>query len=506
MTHNEKRGYPTPDDFSFSTTTRCVPIPDDPTFIAIIGAQLFEATQPKFWRKLGTMDEETAADYMAQAVALYDAIAECGGLMSCEQVQDCIETDEGVLTALISQMTANGFSPSGNALESTDVTLTDAQKAGNLLPEGYSCEPPQAMATARKIVQEFNEASNDFFESVETITNAAELGVITTDGIPIADTLNNIAEFVDWLIQTMREIYQASYNQEVEDELTCAVFCAIMSDCSLSYDDLLNVWETYADPSVAFPENTDDFQELVDWATSLTLTISTGTVATHFYLLTQAMKFGSGTVFEIAGLTSLKSIIGMTVGYFDQSYTECDDCPTEEDPTDFWMIYENFETPSGIFDVFQGTSVGNGIRTATSGSFNQAVVQIDDLGDDYVIVAMAMRNNRIGGSGSGTNDVVSFRRFPDPNQGGTLSTFFSAGFLGNAYDRYDGFIYAPPNMSQTGQSFDLILRVSGTLLFPTRFGDIREAVMYGLCNSGQVKPPQAIYVDAIPSTVEELFP
>jgi len=72
------RGYPTPDTPSpIVFTTRCVPIPDIPEFIALIGGLLFEATRSSFWDELGTMSPQEAASLMAQTLALYDAEGEC---------------------------------------------------------------------------------------------------------------------------------------------------------------------------------------------------------------------------------------------------------------------------------------------------------------------------------------------------------------------------------------------------------------------------------------------
>lgn len=73
-------GYPTPDTPGVAAyTTRCITIPDIPEFVALIPGLLFEATRPGFWRELGTMTPQEAADLMAIALGLYDAEAECEG-------------------------------------------------------------------------------------------------------------------------------------------------------------------------------------------------------------------------------------------------------------------------------------------------------------------------------------------------------------------------------------------------------------------------------------------
>ena len=219
-------GYPTPEEQTGDVTYGCIPVfvPNNPEFQSLFAAAIYglyaQMSKEYFWREQGTLSPELAAFYAASGLAQTEAYAECGGVVSCDDIADCIETDEIVQSALAQNLANNGFSPGGNAEQnSQNVTMSPSQSAANLLPEDYDCSDNQLMATARAIVQKFDEFTQDFFDQMELLTNPLELVDITSDGIPVADTLGNVAAFADFVAQTVRETYQASYNNASEQEI-----------------------------------------------------------------------------------------------------------------------------------------------------------------------------------------------------------------------------------------------------------------------------------------------
>src|SRR4026209_2318999 len=98
-----------PEEITF--TTRCVPIPNIPEFIALIPGLMFQATQLHFWVQAGTMTIEQATTAMQDACGMYNAIEECG--LSCEQIIDCIEDEPDVQQALSNWLTSQGYPPHG---------------------------------------------------------------------------------------------------------------------------------------------------------------------------------------------------------------------------------------------------------------------------------------------------------------------------------------------------------------------------------------------------------
>jgi len=498
-------GYPTPDNPVTEMAYVCKPIfvPDDPTFIAALYGQIREVCNEYYWRKQGTMTTQAAADYMANAMAMNDLLEACGAGMSCDDMVDCLETSTALQDAFEAFLLANGFQRSGNAAQPTDVTMTTTASAENLLPSGFACEEAAMMAIARAIVQELDAATTDFWQEIELFTNPAEVTVITTDGIPVVDTLNNVPAFIDWAVQTLQEQYVASYDQEVEDELTCAIYCAMRTDCELTFDILLDTYKTFATAEFSAPPTDNNFQSLANWALGLVLTVSTGTVATWHYILLEAMRYGSGTLFNLAGLTSLKSLIAQYASYRDESWVNCD-CAPAETPTDYWMIFQNFSQGIGAFYLDFGTQVDNGFMSAAFGAQARLNVEINDLGATFPIVAAASAEQRRGSIGNGTNDFRRIANFPNVNQGGTESVMLAEGFITcNTNDCGNGVILTTP---QNGRSLRWSYGVDGAQAYPTNFVTCLKLVVYGNCNTGQVKPAQAVYVSSIPATVGDLFP
>lgn len=427
-----------------------------------------------------------------------------GGAMTCEDIADCIETNEDVLAALLQQLAANGFAKSGNNASPTDVTLSPSKSAENLLPADYSCSDAQLMATARTIVQKFDEFAQDFFDAIEFMTNPLELTDIVTDSVPGVSATGDVAAFVDFMVQSLREAYLASYNQASENEIACELYCLMQVDCELSYDMLIEMYSTLSVVEYPAPSDLNDFQSIVDWLQGLDLEIGVATVAAFHLFMALAMKFGSGTIFELAGLVGLKTVIDGSVGLLDNSWIDCD-CASET-PTDYWCIFQDFRLGLGNFYIptGQGTLTVDGVRSTTSGVRNFASVAMNAFGASFNTRAVIIDAQGYGHIGNGTNDINRVGIWANPTAGsGAEAVLLAQSFIVDNGNELI-FLRNDNGVSSAGQSFHVVVSGSGTLLYPTRFNTIKRVALYGLCNVGQVKPVQAIYVNAIPNPV--VFP
>jgi hypothetical protein len=425
------------------------------------------------------------------------ALMEATG-MTCADVADCIENDADVLNALLQQLSANGYIQSPNVANPANVTMSPSASAANLLSASFSCEDASMMAVARAVIREFNEASEDFFEALELQTNLVEAANIATDGIPVAGTINNFTELLDWLIQTMREDYQASYNQEVEDILACALFCLMRVDCELTYDMLIAMYADFADPSVAFPD-TSSFQNIADWALQLTLTIGVGVVATFHWILAQAMRFGDGTVFQMAGLTNLQNIIQQAETWQDNTFDDCD-CITPPDPETYWMIVNDLSLGLNQWRAKFGTVQADGIMSATSGNNTLFQCGIPDFGAQYTIKAVSFIWQGRGYTGLST-DSASFALYSAINYVTLVANTVSVtGINGdsNEFSRFGTNLTVNNIRSGYATSNNGLPQV-----YPTNFCKIYKVAIYGLCN-GTVKPPGSQYVAALPATIDDI--
>jgi len=325
------RGYPTPDEFELEFVGRCVYVPNNPVFIALIGGLLFQATKEYFWVQQGTMPAETAAYYMAKALALYDAEGLCDNSMTCEQIIECIETDADVQAAFSQWLSENGYSQGANGT-TPPVPLLPARTSENLLPADYTCDNDHLFGMARFIVQNLHESSLQLIQSLELITNNAELVSVFVDNVEATSWAGSALELVAWLQDQLIEYYEGSWSTGVDDALVCAIFCALKDNCEVTLDILLSA---YSENIISTPPNTEDWLEILSWLTGLSFSASIGTVATFHYFCLQALRFGSNALNFVTGLRSLALIIQLAANDTDADWeTLCEDCPEPVDGFD----------------------------------------------------------------------------------------------------------------------------------------------------------------------------
>lgn len=520
------KGFPTPDIQSGDATFSCISVyvPDNPEFQGIFASAIYglyaSMSKEYFWRKTGTMSAQDAAFLAARGLAesqAYDGACGEGGTMSCLDVADCIETDATVQNAITETITNNGFIPNPDTDTSATPppTLSSAAKSENLLPTSLiaDCEnnPQIAMGLARAIVRELHESAEDFFEAIEYATNTTEAIAMATAQAPIVGkAVSGAFEFVDWVLETMKETYTSSYNQTTEDELSCLIFCHIMDTCSLSIDDLISIYENAG--SITVPP-IDDIEAVMTFAIELSLSSSLITVSIFHYQILRLISWGS-----FAGFSAvyLKSVLTTNVSASDYTYEDlCDDCPIIETPTTYWAMHFDFRIAqhnTGIVVVNgannDGIWDGNGYRANLSSvtSTTNANFGYPDLGAQYIVKGQATRSVRRGSSSNGTHDFANLYLYPNANYGGTATGNYNHNFIalnGNDVTVHAGSAAANP----LTRSFVMRTRLNkATNATPTPELRTYEMVVIGLPNAG-VKPPRSYWFgDTFPTTAEEYFP
>lgn len=449
---------------------------------------------------------------------ILDEIEGGGGTMSCVDLADCIETDEAVQNAIEESITNNGFTPNAD----TDLNpapppkLTPTAKTANLLPDGLiaNCEdnPQWAMGLARAIVKELHESAEDLFEALEYVTNLAEAAAQVAEQIPVVgNAVNGAIEFVDWLLETMNEVYLASYNQASEDELSCAIFCHIMANCSLSIDDLIGIYEN--EGSITIPP-LDNLEAVMTFAISYELSPNTITVAIFHYQILRMISWGS-----FAGFTAayLKSILTSNVSAYDYSYQElCEDCPQDETPDTYWRLFFDFRisgqgweavTGSGAYGADYVSGWQTPIPTLVTSQTGVDIVY-NDLGDNYQLVGSAQETQRRGSTGNGTTDTSQNFIYTGANRTGTQINYNNYGSITESDNSVIRGFNNTLTPSTAVRSVMSRARVgNGASAYPTRFARILRVVYYGLpLESGTKKPPRSTWVDSVPETVLEMLP
>lgn len=436
--------------------------------------------------------------------------------MTCEYIADCIESDEAVQDAITESITLDGYTPNPdtNLNEAPPPTLPASSLTKDLLPTEFDCEeqPQVAMGLARAIVSEIHQSVEDFLELIEYATNAAEGLAMASEQIPLFGTaISGALEFVDWVLETWGETYLAAYNQSVEDELSCAIFCHIMDNCTLSIDDLLAIYEDKG--SITIPP-ANDLEAVLTFAIDTPFDPDTICVAMFHYTVLRFMSWGSLGGFSA---TYLQGLLKNNVSASDYSYEDlCDDC-VDPEPTDYWFLHYKLTTggqqgtTSGVWNGSgnDGSWVGNGYefnRVTPAVSTANVAILIPDLGASYVIRGIATRSVRRGSDGNGTHDINQNLLYQGANQTGTQIGAFNTG--SNTLNT---------NKVEMGQLNPVATQVARSIVIRSRVNQatnvepvmlrVYEIVIWGLKGAGDTKPPRAKWAGStLPATYPELFP
>lgn len=494
-------GYPTPDEQIGDVTYGCIPIfvPNNAEFQSLFAAAIYGlyATMSKewFWREQGTLSPELAAFYAASGLAQTEAYAECGGTVSCDDIADCIEVDEGVQLAINQHLSSNGYAPNSGTSIPQNV-LTAAQTSENLLPSGYSCTDGQMMATARSIVTRLNRAVEDWLQDIELITDPAEIIAELGDNVEGISYVNSITEFAVWAQDTFSDVYLASYDEDVENNLSCAIYCAMQVDCEITLDMLIIVMQD-AMGAIDPPPSLDDYEALFQWIVDIDTSIGESVVGAYFYLALQTMKFVSGVLPGFTFLADLASTIRGSVGKSDTSYDECDDCPPTETPNNFWYMPLDFSL-SKFQTLENGTDTDyqNGGWEITSGATNiLAQIRINSFdATTFYLAGVRITSLRRGSNASGTTDYKRLNTYPNENLTGTPVQASNSNFLG------DGNAVVGGNLTLADNAFPfksvyVLEGVSGSFAAGVNFARITKLELWGW-NHADVKPAGSEWVSA----------
>jgi len=183
------------------------------------------------------------------------------------------------------------------------------------------------------------------------------------------------------------------------------------------------------------------------------------------------------------------------------------DCPCLTDT--YWMIVWDFSLGDGDFvpglssGREQSLYSGSDWRNRSSNPPNNAWTMIcHNFDREYVFKAMGMDFSALGFTGVGS-DSVNMGAYSESNRSGTSVTFYNATFwnIDGANLIRNG--YLPANAVGTKC---LTLNVfNGGAPSGSNYSRIHRAVLYGLPASG-VKPPGSVWVSAVPTSPNDLFP
>lgn len=99
------------------------------------------------------------------------------------------------------------------------------------------CDPDLLFGFLKQLIQFINRCVEDFYERWEAELNAIEWTAIVSEKVP---SLVFIAEYVNFLQESVVEAYYANYDATLEEEYICDLFCKIIGteNCTMTWMDL----------------------------------------------------------------------------------------------------------------------------------------------------------------------------------------------------------------------------------------------------------------------------
>jgi len=264
--------------------------------------------------------------------SLFNAVwEECMSI--CEQVANCISTDDGTQSALRSQLLSDptflrqmtDAIGNGYPLSPTQITA----------PIGEICDRDQLWAGLVGVVQQMNRNNVDFLEKIEVLTNPVERFAGVTSQIKPLQLVGAVFDFVQTLFADITENYNAEYDAEYEDEITCQLFCLALSHedngCYLSFEDVFNVFK---DRLVASFTVESQFADIIQFLATGTWS---GTQVCDFMFMVQLSAIKVADKFLTSNLLSLQQMFDVGRAEPNTGWeTLCTDCP---DLNPRWQIY-----------------------------------------------------------------------------------------------------------------------------------------------------------------------
>lgn len=234
-----------------TTELRCVSvmIPDGEEYVRILAGLLGQMTRATNWEGF----EADRLDRAEKCLAGYLA-TDWGDCMDCSDVQNCIETDEGVQGAIINEVN-NAIATNETTINSILQALQTQYNTGTpMTNSGDSMTPPGTFETedvcdldklwsgCLYLSQYLDQLITDFFEQIAELTEAAKIVAKASGAIPVlGEYIQSVIEFALALQEKVAVTYAGEQSEEVIQNIACDFFCLAQQNCSLSVDDVIGI-------------------------------------------------------------------------------------------------------------------------------------------------------------------------------------------------------------------------------------------------------------------------
>lgn len=221
-----------PPDFNpLSYETECVKliIPKGLEFRMAIRAVLSQLHKQANWMR----DDDHRATKIAtifrkQIIDTLEFSEDCETMpFTCEDVLLCLQTDPSI-QAFLNQFIRDN--------DKAELPLDPAKTSESLLTSSTPCDFDNMWGKVLAFVQTMNRYTEDFFQSIEALTNNEEIASEIVGAIPALETLpiDEVISMANNFREWIAESYLASYDVGLEQQIACDLFCIAKGECDFT--------------------------------------------------------------------------------------------------------------------------------------------------------------------------------------------------------------------------------------------------------------------------------
>lgn len=294
------------------------------------------------------IDCETAAQLWRNA--LYNAVwsEECEEDVNCDDVANCIETNELVQEAIANQIDTNEAIQQSiadqvatnpaivNNVYNTTVVGAPMSSSQRDTPVSVAtgCDPDVLFGSVTSILDQLHTNNQDFLEVIQLTDNVQQRLSKVIKAIPLLNEVpaDEALDFLSQMTIEIKENYDAQWTTSLKDEYRCDLFCIAKDkpSCELTFQDMVEYWNNRIGTSL---EPINFFQALVTYFIAGTWS---GTTVVDIMTLIQLSAWQQASSWTGITLRSLETVGLLGANSPDPDWALlCEDCSEEVTCQDF---------------------------------------------------------------------------------------------------------------------------------------------------------------------------
>lgn len=274
-----------------------------------------------------------------------NVIGACNPVDLCQLILECIQTTPEIQQAIGKYSLTSGAT--GTTPEQDNILNLDFV---NGQPD---CDNDKLYGMCLQLTDFLNTVSEDILEQFVTAFAVPSRLGDAIEAIPLIGELpvDDILQALEKLAEQVNDAYQAGYDTQIREDISCALFCLAKDDCQLSFRDARD----YFGGKLIVPINDTDFETVMNDIVSNNWLGEQSIYVMHWLLL-NVFIFGG----EILGIDADRALVTVSTFFNDPNpdwSILCTECPWLY--TNNWVASQDswYLPPTGGFSVAIGNWV-----------------------------------------------------------------------------------------------------------------------------------------------------